>query len=252
MELLSSCKLLKFAEIIILNKKKKQKEEDSKKNVMEYLYIHTYIHIHTFNSLCSRTTWVSWHQTSKPFWMLLKQETMGGSGISWTMCKSFAPHSRHIATPVPHHSIFYGLDALPDTQPTLSKALKAYYGGIYRAFDMWCGCYKWHTYPLDHMRHVGRNVLRRCRCLWSLMSCGSATTRSGHGRRRLVGSSLRRKSRKERCAGANHMSPHCRFTACSSSDDVLNKVCLFHLDSKYLSHYFKSWRNLWNYCYPGW
>jgi len=27
---------------------------------------------------------------------------MGGSGISWTMCKSFAPHSRHITTPVPH------------------------------------------------------------------------------------------------------------------------------------------------------
>jgi len=32
-----------------------------------------------------------------------------------------APHSRQITMPVPHHSIFYGPDALPDTQPTVSK-----------------------------------------------------------------------------------------------------------------------------------
>jgi len=29
----------------------------------------------------------------------------GGSGISWTICKSFTPHSK---TPVPHHSLFTG------------------------------------------------------------------------------------------------------------------------------------------------
>ena len=68
--------------------------------------IHTYIH--TFNGLFSRTTWVSWHQKGKPIWILLKQEMMGGRGISWTICKSFAPHSRQITTPVPHHSIFTG------------------------------------------------------------------------------------------------------------------------------------------------
>jgi len=65
----------------------------------------------------SRTTWVSRHQKGKPFWILLKQEMMGGSGISWTICKSFAPHSRQITMPVPHHSIFYGPDAVPDAQP---------------------------------------------------------------------------------------------------------------------------------------
>ena len=32
---------------------------------------------HTFNSLFSRTTWVSQHQKGKPFWILLKQEMMG-------------------------------------------------------------------------------------------------------------------------------------------------------------------------------
>jgi len=33
---------------------------------------------------------------------------LGGSGISWTICKSFAPRSRQITMPVPHHSVFTG------------------------------------------------------------------------------------------------------------------------------------------------
>jgi len=33
---------------------------------------------------------------------------MGGSGISWTICKSFAPRSRQITMPVPHNSVFTG------------------------------------------------------------------------------------------------------------------------------------------------
>jgi len=41
--------------------------------------------------------------------------------ISWTIHKSFAPRSRQMATPVPHHSTFYRPDALPDNQPTASK-----------------------------------------------------------------------------------------------------------------------------------
>ena len=77
----------------------------------------------------------------KPIWILLKQETVGGSGISWaivqvcnslqrdnhanlnearddgvsgcsgiswTICKQSAPHFRQITTPTPHHSIFTG------------------------------------------------------------------------------------------------------------------------------------------------
>jgi len=71
--------------------------------------MHSYIRtcIHTFNGLFSRTTWVSRHQKGKPFWILLKQEMMGGSGISRTIWKSFAPHSRQITMPVPHHLIFF-------------------------------------------------------------------------------------------------------------------------------------------------
>jgi len=47
----------------------------------------------------------------------------GGSGISWTICKSFAPCSRQITTPVSHHC-FYRPDALPAAQPTASKTLQ--------------------------------------------------------------------------------------------------------------------------------
>ena len=56
----------------------------------------------------------------KPIWILLKQETLSGSGISWAVCKS-ASSSRQLTTPAPHHSVFYGADALPAAQPTASK-----------------------------------------------------------------------------------------------------------------------------------
>ena len=47
----------------------------------------------------------------------MKQEMMGGSGISWTICKSFAPRFRQITTPVPHHSVFTGwMPFLPPNQ----------------------------------------------------------------------------------------------------------------------------------------
>ena len=61
----------------------------------------------------------------KPIWILLKQETVSSSGISWAIRKS-ASRSRQITMPVPHHSDFYRPDALPAAQPTASvKALKA-------------------------------------------------------------------------------------------------------------------------------
>jgi len=52
----------------------------------------------------------------KPIWILLKQETLSGNGISWAICKS-AHHSREITMPAPNHSDFYR----PDVQPTASK-----------------------------------------------------------------------------------------------------------------------------------
>ena len=80
--------------------------------LLHYYYYYTTttttLLLHPFNGLYSRTTWVSRHQKGKPFWILLEQEMMGGSSISWTICKSSAPRPRHITTPVPHHSDFTG------------------------------------------------------------------------------------------------------------------------------------------------
>ena len=75
---------------------------------------------HTFNGPFSGTTRVSRYEKGKPIWVLLKQDTMSGSGISWAVCKS-APRSRQITTPAPQRSVFYRPDALPATQPTVSK-----------------------------------------------------------------------------------------------------------------------------------
>ena len=43
---------------------------------------------------------------------------LDGSGISWTICKQSAPHSRQMTTPTPHHSIFTGwmLFLMPNQQ----------------------------------------------------------------------------------------------------------------------------------------
>ena len=60
----------------------------------------------------------------KPIWILLTQETVSGSGISWVVCKS-APRSRQITMPAPHCSIFLQAGC-PSCCPTNSvKALKA-------------------------------------------------------------------------------------------------------------------------------
>ena len=80
----------------------------------------TLTYIHPFNGPLSGTTRVSQYQKGKTVWILLKQETVSGSGISWAICKS-APSCRQITTPAPHHLVFFRLDALPAAQPTASK-----------------------------------------------------------------------------------------------------------------------------------
>ena len=51
-----------------------------------------------------------------PMWILLKQETASGSGISWAVCKS-APRSRQRTMPAPYHSVFTGrMPFLPPNQ----------------------------------------------------------------------------------------------------------------------------------------
>ena len=77
-------------------------------------------HTHLFYGALSRTIWVSWYQKGKTIWILLKQEIVSGSGISWAICKS-APCSKQITMPTPHHSVFSGrILFLPPNQQCLS------------------------------------------------------------------------------------------------------------------------------------
>ena len=66
----------------------------------------TNTHTHTYlTALCPGLPGWAATRKAKPIWILLKQETASGSGISWAICKS-APRSRQISTPAPHHSVF--------------------------------------------------------------------------------------------------------------------------------------------------
>ena len=81
----------------------------------------THTHTHTrLTAVCPGLPGWASTRKGKPIWILLKQETVSGSGISWAICKS-APRSRQITRPAPHHSVFYRPDALPASQPTVSE-----------------------------------------------------------------------------------------------------------------------------------
>jgi len=97
-----------------------QQHESTEGNIQN---VCTETHTHTHTCLTALYPGLpSWAGTrkAKPIWILLKQETLSGSGISWAICKS-APSSRQITMPAPHHSVFYRSDALPAAQPTASK-----------------------------------------------------------------------------------------------------------------------------------
>jgi len=68
---------------------------------MSHTHTHTHTHIHfTAVWILSGITWVG-------CWILLKQETVSVSGISWTISK-LPPRSRQMTMPAPHHSVFTG------------------------------------------------------------------------------------------------------------------------------------------------
>jgi len=89
------------------------------KVVTSELLNNTHRHTH-LTALCPGLPGWAGTRKIKPIWILLKQETVSGSGISCARCKC-APHSRQITTPAPYHSDFYRPDALPAAQPTASK-----------------------------------------------------------------------------------------------------------------------------------
>ena len=68
----------------------------------------THTHTHTrLTALCPGLPGWAGTRKVKPIWILLKQETVSGNGISWAIFKS-APRSRQITTAAPHRSVFTG------------------------------------------------------------------------------------------------------------------------------------------------
>ena len=92
-----------------------------------------YFHTHPFNGpFPGLPRWAGTRKV-KPIWILLKQETVRGSGISWAICKS-ASRSRQITTPAPHHSNFFTgwMPFLPPNQQRESTEGKStYFQSVY-------------------------------------------------------------------------------------------------------------------------
>ena len=82
--------------------------------------------LHPFSGLFSRTMWVSWYQKGKT--SLDLHEAGDHSGISWTICKQSAPHSRQVTTPTRHRSIFTGrmLYLMPNQQCQSTESNKGH------------------------------------------------------------------------------------------------------------------------------
>ena len=87
---------------------------------------HTHTHTHTrLTALFPGLPGWAGTRKVKPNWILLKQETVSGSGISRAICKSAARY-RQITTPVPHHSSFFTglMPFLPPNQQRQSPERK--------------------------------------------------------------------------------------------------------------------------------
>ena len=86
--------------------------------------IHTYTRLTTLFPGLPR--WAGTRKV-KPIWILLKQETVSGSGISWDICKS-ATHSRQITTPASHtHFLQAGCASCRPTNSVNALKAQVYY-----------------------------------------------------------------------------------------------------------------------------
>ena len=74
----------------------------------EAVHWHTHTHTHTrLTALCPGLPGWAGTRKVKQIWILLKQETVSGSGIRWAIFQS-APRSRQITTPAPPAQFFTG------------------------------------------------------------------------------------------------------------------------------------------------
>jgi len=86
----------------------------------------THTHTHTrLTALCPGLPRWAGTRKVKPIWILLKQETVSGSGTGWAICKS-APRSRDNHTSTSPLKVFYRPDAVPAAKPTVSKHWRQY------------------------------------------------------------------------------------------------------------------------------
>ena len=96
-----------------------QNHQTSGLEITCWLPTHTHTHTRLTALFPGLPKWASTRKV-KPIWILLEQETVSGSGISWAICKS-APCSRQIPCQHPTTQFFCRPDALPAAQPTVSK-----------------------------------------------------------------------------------------------------------------------------------
>ena len=76
-------------------------------------FTHTHTHL---TALCPGLPGWAGTRKVKPIWILLTQETVSGSGISWAICKS-ASCSRQVTLPAPNTQFFTGrMSFLPPIQ----------------------------------------------------------------------------------------------------------------------------------------
>ena len=78
---------------------------------------HTHTHL---TALCPGLPGRAGTRKVKPIWILLKQQTVSGSGISWAICKS-APRSRQIIKPHQHTITQFFTGRMPFLSPNQQR-----------------------------------------------------------------------------------------------------------------------------------
>lgn len=131
---------------------------------------HYYHYYNRFTTLCpGLPRWVETRRINHTGFCWSKR-WRGGSGISWTVCKSFAPRSRQTTMPVPHHSIFLR-DECSFCQPTDSvKALKAV---LYHLGRLVCDYNKWSQKTIHRYSYGDLSNGTKCATtsLCSMLNC---------------------------------------------------------------------------------
>ena len=84
---------------------------------VQHLTFKTHTHTHLFYSSLDLVWEYPGDLVPEPIWILLKQETLSGSGISWAICKLLQMDNHASSSPLS----FYRPDAFSAAQPTASK-----------------------------------------------------------------------------------------------------------------------------------